>query len=90
MSQIDFTEIPKANSGSGLQDDFELFARDFFIMKGYKVDFAPSRGADLGKDIVLIDSRSGISGNERKLSHWDRRGSHLPLSRYRADPAQEL
>lgn len=62
MSAIDFKEIPEAHIGGGLQDTFELFARDFLSYLGYKVDENPSRGADGGKDIVVTEKRSGVGG----------------------------
>jgi len=66
MSLIDFKEIPPANSGSGKQDTFELFARDFFWSLGYKIDENPSRGADGGKDIILVETLSGIFSTTEK------------------------
>jgi hypothetical protein len=62
MSAIDFKEIPEAHLGSGLQDTFELFARDFLGHLGYKIEEDPSRGADGGKDIVVIEERIGVGG----------------------------
>jgi len=59
---IDFKEIPKGNSSDGLQDQFELFARDFFLLLGYKIISEPNRGQDGGKDIIIMDERNGISG----------------------------
>lgn len=63
MTAIDFTEIPKAHVGGGLQDTFELFARDFLSLLGYSVLEDPSRGADGGKDIVVLERRSGVGGD---------------------------
>ena len=62
MSALDFKEIPRANTGDGRQDTFELFARDFLLYLGYQIDVHPSRGADGGKDIIVIENRTGISG----------------------------
>jgi hypothetical protein len=62
MAALDFKEIPEAHLGSGLQDAFELFARDFLAHLGYQVVEHPARGADGGKDIVLIERRSGVGG----------------------------
>jgi hypothetical protein len=65
MSLVDFKEIPLANTGGGEQDTFELFARDFFWNLGFQVEENPSRGADGGKDIILIEPLVGIfSHNE--------------------------
>jgi len=66
MSLVDFKEIPLANTGSGEQDTFELFARDFFETLGYLIDENPSRGADGGKDIILIEPLSGIFSHAEK------------------------
>ena len=48
MSAIDFKEMPEAHLGGGLQDTFELFARDFLSYLRYTVAEDPSRGADGG------------------------------------------
>ena len=65
MPAIDFKEIPEAHLGGGLQDTFELFARDFLSHLGYMVAEDPSRGADGGKDLVVIERRSGVGGETR-------------------------
>jgi len=62
MSAIEFKEIPEAHLGGGLQDTFELFARDFLAYLGYKIEEDPSRGADGGKDIIAVEKRSGVGG----------------------------
>lgn len=58
---IDFKEIPVANSGEGNQDNFELFARDFFETLGYQIIENPSRGADGGRDLIIKEIRKGTS-----------------------------
>lgn len=63
MSILDFKEIPKAHEGGGEQDHFELFARDFFQLLGYRIDSDPGRGADGGKDFVLVETRKGIAND---------------------------
>ncbi len=65
MSGLDFKEIPEAHKGSGLQDTFELLARDFFEFLNYKILIEPSRGADGGKDLVLEESRIGVGGETK-------------------------
>jgi len=62
MSAINFKEIPEAHLGGGLQDTFELFTRDFLSHLGYTIDENPARGADGGKDLVVIERRSGVGG----------------------------
>lgn len=59
---LDFKEIPKANTGVGDQDTFELFARDFLETIGYEIVQHPDRGADGKKDLIVKEYRSGISG----------------------------
>lgn len=59
---IDFKEIPKANSGDGLQDTFELFSRDFFEDIGFEIVQHPDRGADGKKDLIISETRNGIAG----------------------------
>lgn len=63
---LDFTEIPAANSGAGTQDIFELFARDFFLVLGYEIEEGPGRGADGGKDLLVIEPFSGILSQTKK------------------------
>lgn len=59
---LDFQEIPQANKGSGLQDSFELFSRDFFEILGFEIIQHPDRGADGKKDLIIQESRAGITG----------------------------
>jgi hypothetical protein len=67
MSALDFKEIPQANLANGKQDEFELFARDFFAYLGYKIISEPDRGQDGGKDILIQESRIGIGGETTVL-----------------------
>jgi len=67
MSVIDFKEISQANLANGNQDEFELFARDFFAYLGYKIISEPDRGQDGGKDILIQESRIGIGGETKIL-----------------------
>lgn len=62
---LKFTEIPRANSGDGTQDTFELFARDFFVNLGYEILQHPDRGADGKKDLIIQETRPGISGDTK-------------------------
>lgn len=59
---IDFKEIPEANSGGGLQDTFELFARDFLEGIGYEIILHPDRGPDGKKDMIVREVRNGVGG----------------------------
>jgi hypothetical protein len=63
MALLDFKEIPLANGGGGLQDEFELFARDFFDTLGFQIEEDPDRGADGGRDIIIIEKRTGTLGD---------------------------
>lgn len=60
---LDFTEIPQANKGGGLQDTFELFTRDFLQLLGYRIIESPDRGADGKKDLIVdeILPSSGVT-----------------------------
>ncbi len=62
MPQLDFKEIAQANVASGEQDTFELFARDFLELLGYKALSGPDRGSDLGRDLIVLETRKGIGG----------------------------
>lgn len=62
MAILDFKEIPEAHKATGLQDTFELFARDFLSFMGYEILSDPDRGADGGKDIVVQETRTGVGG----------------------------
>lgn len=59
---LDFKEIPQANKVNGLQDAFELFSRDFLEILGYEILQNPDRGADGKKDLIIRESRIGVSG----------------------------
>lgn len=59
---IDFKEIPPANTGFGNQDTFEEFAQEFLEAFGYVIDEPISRGADRGKDFIVLE----ITGSETK------------------------
>jgi hypothetical protein len=62
MRAINFKEIPEAHVPSGEQDTFELFAADFLEAIGYEILERPSRGADLGKDLLILERRKGVGG----------------------------
>ncbi|MCR8659174.1 restriction endonuclease [Paenibacillus endoradicis] len=63
MPVLDFKEITQANLANGLQDTFEMFARDFFIMLGFQIKEGPDRGQDGGRDLIITEKREGIIGN---------------------------
>ena len=58
---LDFKEIPQANKGGGLQDTFELFARDFLSHLGYLIVEDPDRGADGKRDMIVEERVQGLS-----------------------------
>ena len=62
MPIVNFKEIPEAHIPSGQQDSFELFARDYFEYCGYDTVSGPDRGADGGRDLIINETRQGISG----------------------------
>lgn len=65
MAILDFKEIPEAHKANGLQDSFELFARDFLAFMGYEILSDPDRGADGGKDLLVQETRTGVGGSTR-------------------------
>jgi len=67
MTILNFEEIPQANNANGKQDEFELFARDFFAYLGYRIISEPDRGQDGGKDIIIQEIRKGIGGETNLL-----------------------
>lgn len=58
---LDFKEIPEANRGTGVQDSFELFTRDFLSFMGYRIVQDPDRGADGKKDMIVDEVIKGIT-----------------------------
>src|SRR5688572_5681833 len=54
---IDFKEIRRDG------EDWESFARDFLVELGFSVDTPPDRGADGGKDILLLEQLEGRLNN---------------------------
>ncbi len=62
MPALNFKELPEAHISSGMQDTFELFARDFFKMIGLNIVSGPDRGQDGGRDLLAIETRGGIVG----------------------------
>lgn len=58
---LDFKEIPQANKGTGAQDTFELFTRDFLSFLGYRIVHDPDRGADGKKDLIVDEVIKGIT-----------------------------
>jgi hypothetical protein len=67
MPILDFKEIAQANNANGKQDTFELFARDFLEMLGFKIDSCPDRGPDGGKDMIVIEKSSLTESNIKWL-----------------------
>lgn len=62
MPLLNFKEIAQANLASGEQDTFELFARDVLELLGYRVQSGPDRGADRGRDLIVLETRTGVGG----------------------------
>jgi hypothetical protein len=86
MPVIDFTEIPEATSGPR-RDEFELFAREFLELIGYRAVTGPDRGADGGRDIILIETRSGVGGES--IVKWLVSCKHKAHSGSSVTPADE-
>lgn len=53
MGLVDLREIPSDG------EEWESFARDFLIEVGFSIDTPPDRGADGGKDLLVIEHLSG-------------------------------
>lgn len=88
MPVIDFKEIIESHISSGLQDTFELFARDVLESLGYKIITQPNRGADGGKDIIVEEKRTGIGG-ETKVK-WLVSCKHKAHSGFSVSPSVEM
>lgn len=54
---VDFTEISHST------DDWELFTRDLLKAMGLYIETPPSRGADLGKDLLVTETIEGKVSN---------------------------
>jgi len=65
MATIDFKELPEAGKASGQQDTFEMFARELLEHIGFRIIQGPSRGADGGKDLIIEETRTGLTGITR-------------------------
>ncbi|MEI6738265.1 MAG: hypothetical protein WCL29_07300 [Pseudomonadota bacterium] len=66
MPILDFKEIPDASAGPQ-RDAFELFAREFLQLVGFKILKEPNRGADAGSDLIAEECCNGIvSVSQRK------------------------
>lgn len=87
MPAIDFKEIPQANAASGIQDSFELFARDFLSTLGYTISSDPNRGADGGKDLAVEEKRVGIGGET--IIRWLVSCKHKAHSGQSVSPSDE-
>lgn len=55
---IDFKEIAPSNTGSGQQDQFEVFASSFLEALGFKIIKGPNRGPDGGTDLIASELSS--------------------------------
>lgn len=65
MPRIDFKEIPRADVANGDQDTFEMFAREFLELTGYRIVSGPDRGADQGRDLIAEEIRTGVGGETK-------------------------
>ncbi len=85
---LDFTEIPQANKGGGLQDTFELFTRDFLQLLGYRIIESPDRGADGKRDLIVDEILSGI--NSEVTLRWLVSCKHYASSGKAVSDADEI
>jgi hypothetical protein len=65
MPIIDFKEIPLSSSAGSARDQFELFAREFLQVQGFRIVEAPDRGPDQGRDLIVEELRTGVAGETR-------------------------
>lgn len=84
MRFVDFKEIPTAKSGQEGQDDWALFAREFFDALHIEVEGGPDRGPDSGRDLLIIETRKGTfaSGRHRWLvscKHYAHSNRAVPI-----------
>jgi hypothetical protein len=63
LPALDFKEIPLANGSDGNQDTFELLCKEYLEFIGLNVLVGPDRGQDGGRDLIVVESRSGVLGN---------------------------
>lgn len=63
-ADIRLQEIPSAADGAA-RDQFELFAREFLELVGFKIVTSPDRGADAGRDLIVEEIRAGVVGETR-------------------------
>lgn len=66
--RVDFKEIPEATGGAAVADTWELFARDFMVALGFEQESGPDRGADEGRDLIVVGRYSGPLGPS--ASRW--------------------
>lgn len=56
---VDFREIPNRSADGHVSDAFELFARDFFAARGFRIVEDPARGPDSGRDLIIEEMLIG-------------------------------
>ncbi|MBC8064553.1 MAG: restriction endonuclease [Chlorobia bacterium] len=81
-SSLDFKEIPHDG------DQFELFCRDFLSEYGLYIETPPNRGADGGKDMLVIERRTGSIANTE--FRWLVSCKHFAASDRSVGPADEI
>jgi hypothetical protein len=62
MALIDLNEIHSSKGGEEGQDDWALFAREYFSALEIDVEQGPDRGPDSGRDLILVEKRFGSIG----------------------------
>lgn len=75
---LDFREIVSG-------EQWELFARDFFISQKFVIESSPGRGADGGKDLLISEQQTGIIGSNKftwlvSCKHYSQSDSSVGLS----------
>jgi hypothetical protein len=59
VAVIDYREIPSAKGGQPDEDAWAFFARDFLAALGLDVEQGPGRGADAGRDLIVVENHKG-------------------------------
>ena len=68
MGLIDFNEVPSSKGGVIGQDEWALFAREFFSALHIDVEEGPDRGSDSGRDLLVVKTKGLLgSGQHRWL-----------------------
>jgi hypothetical protein len=83
MPALNFMEISAAHIADGMQDSFELFARDILKIIGLEIISGPDRGQDGGRDLLSIEQ------NGKVLTYYPRTYFHC-MNRLNVNIAEKI